>query len=298
MLSSLDELRAFAAVYESSGFTAAGQRLGLSTNAVSLRVAKLEDGLGIRLFLRTTRRVAATEEGRAFYTRVSRILNDLEEAEDELRNDAAGLRGTVRLAIPGGLATEQLFARLSELLEENPELSVQTRISSIPVDLVSEGIDIGVVVGQLPASTFVGRLLGRVTWVLAAAPAYLERRGHPRNPEELIRHRCLRLLSNPPQNEWTLVDRRGREVCVSVRGAFEADDSRALGEATYGGLGIGLRPSGECARAEREQRLERVLPGFRFQPLDVYALVPKGRIRIPRVVACLEVLRAAVRDLA
>ena len=94
------------------------------------------------------------------------------------------------------------------------------------------------------------------------------------------------------------MDRRGREVVAHVRGGYEADDSRALGDATYAGLGIGIRPAGECARAQREGRLERVLPGYRFQPLDVYALVSKGRLRVPRVAACLEALRAAVDELA
>lgn len=298
MLSSLEELRAFTAVYEACGFTAAARRLGLTTNAVSARVQKLEDGLGVRLFVRTTRSVAPTEEARGFYSRVNRILNELEEAEEELRPLAGGLRGTVRIAVPGSLATQPFFDRLRGLLDAHPELSVQTRVASAPIDLVSEGIDIGVVVGQLPESTFVGRLLGRAEWVLAASPAYFAQRGRPRAPSDLENHRCLRFLANPPQDEWTLVDRRGREVVVRVQGGYEADDSRALGDATYSGLGIGIRPLGECARAERDGRLERVLPHYHFQPLDVYALIPKGRVRLPRVGACLEVLRAAVHELA
>ena len=96
----------------------------------------------------------------------------------------------------------------------------------------------------------------------------------------------------------TVAEGRGREVSVRVGGGYEADDSRALGDATYAGLGIGVRPAGECARAEKDGRLERVLLGYRFRPLDVYALLPKGRVRIPRVAACLEALRAAVLELA
>lgn len=298
MRSSLDDLRAFAAVYEAAGFTAAARRLGLTTNAVSLRVQKLEEDLGVRLFSRTTRSVAATEEARGFYARVSHVLAELEEAEDELRPPSSGLHGTVRLALPAAVATEPLFDRLREVLDAHPRLCIQTRVTSAPIDLVSEGIDIGVVVGHVPDSTFVGRLLGRVTWVLAAAPAYLDRCGRPRAPQDLRHHRCLRLLSSPPQDEWTLVDRRGRAISARVQGGYESDDSRALGDATYSGVGIGVRPSGECARAERAGRLERVLPAYHFQPLDVFALIPKGRVRLARVAACLEVLRAAVLDLA
>lgn len=297
MPASLEEIRAFVAVFEAGSFTAASRRLSLTTNAVSLRVQKLETALDVRLFVRTTRRVSPTEEGRTYYGRVSHLLGELEDAEAELRPQSAGLRGVVRIAVPGALA-QPLLERMGSWLDEHPALVVQLRVASAPIDLVADGIDIGVVVGQVPETAFVGRLLARVTWVLAASPAYLAARGRPRTPSELASHRCLRLLSYPSQDEWTLVDRSGREVAVPVRGGLECDDSRALGDATYAGLGIGIRPAGECARATREARLVRVLPAYAFQPLDVYALVPKGRIRVPRVAACLERLRAAALEIA
>lgn len=294
----LEELRAFIAVFETGGFTAAGRRLGLTTNAVSMRVQKLEDSLGVRLFVRTTRSVSPTHEARTYYERTSEVLAALEDAERALRPGESGLRGTVSIAMPGVVATGPFLERLRELLDAHPELSVHTRISNTPINLAVEGVDIAVIVGQAPASTFVGRLLGRATWVLAAAPSYLERYGRPRAPRDLSAHRCLRLLTSPPQREWTLVDRRGREITVPVKGGYEADDSRALGDATYAGVGIGVRPAGECARAAQDGRLERVLPRFHFQPLDVYALLAKGRARVPRIAACLDTLRAAVLELA
>lgn len=295
---SLDELRAFVAVYEASGFTAASRRLSLSTNAVSLRVQRLESTLGVRLFTRSTRRVTPTEEGRVYYSRVTRVLVELDEAREELSLSSSGLRGTVRLAVPGQIATEPFLGHLRALLEAHPQLSVQTRVASRSVDLVAEGVDIGVIVGTLPETTFVGRLLGRARWVLAASPAYLETRGRPRTPADLSEHRVLRLLSHPPQDEWTLVDPEGREIVVPVHGAYEADDSRTLGDATYAGLGIGIRSAVECERAERDGRLERVLADYCFETLNVYALIPKGRIRIPRVAACLEALSSAVEELS
>jgi DNA-binding transcriptional LysR family regulator len=295
---SIEELRAFVAVFEAGGFTAAARRLTLTTNAVSLRVQKLEALLGVQLFARTTRRVAPTEEGRTYYARVSRVLAELEQAAEEVRPSDGGLRGSVRVALPGSIATEPFLRRLSTLLNEHPKLVLQTRITNGSIDPVSEGIDVAVVVGQPRDTSFVGRHLGRTSWMLAAAPAYLEAHGRPRSLADLSAHRCLRLLSTPPQHEWTLVDRRGREVVVPVSGGFESDDSRALGDATYAGLGIGIRPAAECARAERAGRLERVLPSYRFQPLDVYALVARGRVRTPRIAVCLDVLREAVAELA
>jgi DNA-binding transcriptional LysR family regulator len=229
---------------------------------------------------------------------VTPILTELDAARDELSTEGHSLRGTVRIALPGTLATEGLLARLRMLLDEHPRLAVQTRVTNTPINIAAEGIDIAIVVGQPAQTSFVGRLLGRPSWVLAASPAYLQRRGRPRTPRDLGAHRCLRFLSSPAQDEWVLVDRQGNEVTVPVSGDFEADDSRALGDATYAGVGIGIRPAGECARAQKSKRLERVLPAYRFQPLDVYALLPKGRVRIPRVAACLEALRAAVAEVS
>ena len=296
-LNSLDELRAFVVVADAGSFTAAARRLGVTTNAISLRVQRLEQTLGVRLFVRTTRSVTATTEGQAFRERVSKSLADLDDAEEALRPHGAGLRGTVRVAVPGAVATEPFLRRLRALLDAHPLLRVQTRVTNSPVSLAAEGLDIALVVGQLRASTFVGRLLGRATWVLAASPGYLNVHGRPRTPAQLENHQCLRLLS-PPQDEWTLVDEGGGEVTVPVSGTFEADDSRTLGDAAYAGLGIGVRPLCECARAQKAGLLERVLPRYRFQQLDVYALIPKGRVRIPRVAACLEALRGAVLELA
>lgn len=286
------------AVYDTGSFTAAGRRMGLTTNAISQRVLRLEDAVGTRLFTRTTRRVAPTDEARTFHATIARVLAELEAAEDALQPGDAGLRGTVRIALPAVLAGGPLHARLGALLVAHPQLAIEIHVASRPLDFVGAGFDIAVMVGPVPASTFVRRRLGRVSWVFAATPAYLARAGRPRAPADLAAHECLRLLTSPPQATWTLVDRRGRARVVAVGGRYLADDSRALGDALYAGLGIGVRPAGECGAAVSAGRLARVLPGFVFEALDVVALVPPGRIRTPRIAACLDALQAAVAALA
>jgi len=295
---SLDELLAFVAVAEAGGFTAAAQRLGLTTNAVSLRIQKLEEALHVRLLVRTTRSVALTDEGERFLARIAPLLTAIEVAQEEVRGGIGEVRGAVRIAIPGAVATKPFLDRLNVLFNRHPGLVVQVRVGGATSNLAAEGLDIALHVGQVPETTFVGRRIGTVTWVLAAAPSYLAKFGRPKLPADLSKHRCLRLFAHPPQSEWIIVDRRGNEVVVPVSGPFEADDSRVLGDATYAGLGIGIRPQGECARAENAGLLERVLPGHRFQPLDITALLPKGRSGIPRIAACLDVLREAVQELS
>lgn len=207
-IGSVDELRAFCAVAEARSFTAAAARLQVTTNAISLRVRRLEEALGVRLFVRTTRQVSMTDEGVAVHKTAARLLDEVDALEAEVRPDRADLRGTVRIAMPGVLASGPFFVKLRELQDVHPRLWVQTIVSNSPIMPSTEGLDIAIYVGRPPETAFVGRLLGRGSWVLVATPEYLRRHGRPTRPADLAGHRCLRLLSNPPQNEWTLVDTR------------------------------------------------------------------------------------------
>jgi len=294
---SLDQLVAFVAVAEAPGFSAAAKRLGLTTNAVSARIQTLERALDVRLFTRTTRSVALTNEGERYYTHVAAALAGLATAEEEIERGGHQLSGTIRIAVPGVMATSVFLKCLRDLLDEHPRLHVQIRVTSAVLNLAAEGLDIVLHVDRPADSTFIARFLGRPKWVLVAEPAYLDRYGRPRQPNDLAHHRCLKFLSHPAQDTWVLVDSRGRKTTAPVGGSFEADDSRTLGDAAYAGLGIGVRSISECESAAGEGRLERVLPDYWFQPREIYALVAKGRTRVPRIVACIEALRAAVRAL-
>src|SRR5262249_42977271 len=148
-----------------------------------------------------------------------------------------------------------------------------------------------IVVGEPTQPSVVARRLGTVAWSLAATPEYLARHGYPRRPADLRKHRCLRFLSSRPQRTWRLIDARGRHVEVAVGGTFECDDSRALGDATYAGLGIGVRPEAELSRAVEQRRLAAVLPGYRFGDFPLYAVLPRGRLRVPHIAAVVELLK-------
>jgi DNA-binding transcriptional LysR family regulator len=297
-LPSLIDIEAFVTVAETGSFTNAASRLGLSGNAVGLRVQRLEHALRVKLFVRTTRHVALTDEGERYLARIGPLLTEMQAAQEDMATRGDAMRGAVRIAIPGGVATEPFLDRLVTILDAHAALSVQIAVKNFTPNVAMDGLDIALVVGQLRDTSFVGRRLGQVTWVLAASPDYLDRHGTPRTPADLAAHRCMRLFTHPPQTEWVLLDRKGKETVVSVGGNFEADDSRLLGDATYRGLGIGLRPSGELKLAVKTGALRHVLPGYRFQALDVYALLPKGRAKLPRIAVCLDALREAIDQIA
>ena len=295
-LDDLEEIRTFALVVESGSLSSAARLLSITPNAVSRRVMRMERNLGIKLFRRSTRAVSVTSDGRALYTRARRVLDELDAAREELSAGRDDLTGSIRVAIPGGACSIGVLRGFAGLLDQHPDLRLQVRVVNTPVDPVGAGFDIVLHVGPLRDSRLVARPLLKASWALAAAPSYVARHGNPRRVADLANHACLRLAGDLPQDEWQLVDKAGKIEAISVTGAFEADDSRVLGDATYAGLGIGLRPERELDAAVKSGTLVRVLPDYRFAALDVYAVMPKGISKLARVTRMLGLLADVLRE--
>jgi DNA-binding transcriptional LysR family regulator len=293
-LDRIDDLRTFVLVVDAGSLSKAARMLQLTTNAVSRRLQRLEQQLGVLLLQRTTRRISLTDEGRILYARCGRIIAELDAVEQELHPSGDPLQGRVRLMIPAGAASQPLLDGIATILIRHPQLTVQLRIANSPIDPVAADADIGMHVGPVRDSSLIARKLATRSWVLCASPSYLKRHGVPRSPADLARHQCLRLLADRPQRTWSLVDGRGRKVSARVGGAFECDDSRVLGDAIYAGLGIGVRSDAELSAAVAAGTLQSVLPGYRFGAFDIYALVPPGRIKVPRIAAFVGLLHEVI----
>ncbi|MEQ1569198.1 MAG: LysR family transcriptional regulator [Myxococcota bacterium] len=293
----LDDLRMVVAVAEGGSLTAAAARLGVSLNAVSRRLMKLEAGVGVRLVERTTRSLALTEAGERLYRRATSVVQQLDEASAELSDRRGEPMGTVRVVLPSPAVTGDLLRRIDGLLAEHPRLQVQLLVTSRELPLGTD-LDLAMVVGELPDRVGIAaRKIASVHWWLCAAPSYVARRGAPVVPTDLTRHECLRYRGAAPQERWTLHGPNGQVVVVPVRGSFESDDSRILGDATYAGLGIGIRPPRELGRAIAAGTLVEVLPGWVFEPLPVYLASPAGRGRSPAVRTVASVLTEAIAEL-
>lgn len=298
MLDDVDGLRALVAVADLGTFSAAGRALRLSTNAVSARVARLEERLGARLFERTTRLVRSTPAGDRLLVRARRVLGELDLAEREVAT--GNLEGTVRVALPPDLAGPALMAALARVLVASPSLRLELFGRASPVDPRREGLDL--VVWGGPASRIppdlTARSVGAVAWSLCASPSYLATYGSPRHPADLSQHRCL-LARNPlPERTWHLVDASGREVSVAVTGTLESDHPRILLEAMLQGLGIGIRPAVEVQAAVARGEWGHVLPDWGFKPIPVSLVAPKGRLRVPGVRLVADTLEITLRQLA
>lgn len=291
MLKRIDELRIFVQVIDSGSLTAAARAMDLTIHQVSRRLAALEERLGTTLVHRSTRSLAASDEGQRVYAGALRILAEVEATERLLTRDDQ-LHGNLRLAIPGALAQGAWLERLYTLLGEHPDLSVDLMLVDTGVDVIAGGFDLALFVGVPPASSLIGLHLGRIRPTMCATPAYLDRRGRPQHPDDLADHDTLRFVADRGQSHWTLLHESGEEVTVAVKGQLASNDSRLLFNATQNGWGIGLYPSWLTYTAVNS--LEEVLPGWRFSGFPVYAMLPPARRGDPRTRAVLEATREAL----
>src|SRR3954471_16291451 len=185
-----DEINAFAAVADARSFTQAARRLGVSSAQVSKLVARLENRLGARLLNRTTRDVSLTDTGRAYLERARALLEDFETLEGSVR-DQGGPRGLLKVSAPVSFGATQLTPALLDFAAAYPEVSLDVSSTDRMVNLVEEGFDVAVRIGQLPDSSLIARKLAAVRIVTCAAPAYLQRAGVPLQPQDLSRHEAI-----------------------------------------------------------------------------------------------------------
>lgn len=292
-LDSLDDVRLFHQVVVSGGISAAARALQDNKNRISQRLAALEENLGVRLAHRTTRTFRLTEEGERFLASAETLL----EAADRCESSVASIRaleGRVRMAVRSAVAGLGLGAELAQLLKSAPGLHLQVTVIDEGVGLLAGGFDLFMQVGPLEDSSLIPIRLGAIPVVLAATPAYLDMHGRPKVPSDLARHHCIRKLGNAPERIWTLFDRMGRGCDAPIGGTFECSDSQIQRDILEAGHGISPRPAHEVQRAERAGRLERVLPGWAFDPVPVWVLGPKGRLRLPRIALVLDLLKRLV----
>lgn len=177
-------------VGEAGSFTRAARDMGLSQPSVSRVIGELEARLGVKLLLRTTRRLTLTAAGEKFLERAREILAELDNAEDAARG-VDSLRGTIRVALPAVFGTREVIPRLPEFLERHPLLRMELRVSDAYQDLVAEGVDVAIRLGPLSDSTFGVRKLATLRRYVVAAPAYLKARGAPKSPADLANHDCI-----------------------------------------------------------------------------------------------------------
>lgn len=276
-MDTLTGLRVFVKVVETGSFTAAAEALELSRAMVSKHVQTLEARLGVRLLQRSTRRVALTEAGSRYHARASAWLDDMETTEAELAQLTAEPRGTLRVSAPMSFGRVHVAPLLAEFLARYPGVRIDLALADRAVDLIEDGYDLAVRIGDLADSSLVCRRLAASRLLLCAAPDYLDRCGQPRHPAELSAHECLSYRLSDTPSEWSFTAADGTQATVRIDGRVRADNGEALCEAAAAGLGIVLQPDFIAGPYLHAGRLLALLPEWGTREIGIHAVYPERR---------------------
>jgi DNA-binding transcriptional LysR family regulator len=292
----LTEMEAFATVVDQGGFTDAAKKMGISKSAVSKHVSSLETRLGARLLNRTTRRVSPTEIGLAYYDRARRVLNDAGEADALVTAMQSAPSGMLRVSVATDFGVNHLSPILGDFLHSFPDITVNMVLNNRYVELISEGFDMAIRVGELEDSSLRARKLTETTKRMIASPDYFKKFGQPERIDDLNDHKLLHYSNQAAGNVWKITAPSGEVRQVRTAGSLTVNDGQSLLNAAIGGLGIAYLPSFLYAEPMRQGLLVDAIPELPEETQGIYAIYPPGRYTQPKVRAFIDFLVDQFRD--
>ncbi|MEL6438248.1 MAG: LysR family transcriptional regulator [Cyanobacteria bacterium J06621_8] len=270
-------LKAFTAVVEEGGFAAAARKLKLSRSQVNKFVINLEDRLGVQLFYRTTRKVTATDDGRAFYLRCVDILSSLEEAELAISQKSQQPKGILKINAPMSFGISVLGAVVAEFMIRYQEIEVQLTLEDRFIDPIAEGYDLVIRIGSQPqSSNLVVNHIKTIPRLICAAPSYLKTRGVPQVARDLKHHDCLHYGYLASGYHWLLI-KNGEEEKINVNGVLCSNNGEVLRDAAIKGLGIVMLPEFMIQSTLERGELQIILSNYRVMDLNLCAIYPLNR---------------------
>jgi DNA-binding transcriptional LysR family regulator len=266
-------MQVFVEAVRRGSFSAAGRHLNLSPSAVSKLLTRLESRLGARLINRTTRALNLTEGGAHYFQRCQEILGDIEDAEDALTGFVRAPAGILRINSTPGFAKHQLLPLMPAFQARYPRVTLDFQLTGQSVDLVAEGVDVAIRLGELKDTSLVGRKLGESQRLVCASPEYLAARGRPREPADLRQHECLRLSTSDTFNQWRFSSAAGTET-IEAQGTFVTDNVDALHQYALLGGGIARLSVFMVASDIKAGRLEPLLTEYGIEKQLIHAVYP------------------------
>lgn len=291
MVNKLAAMQTFVSIVDAGSLTAAAEDLGRALPTVVRSLATLERELGVRLLHRTTRRMSLTEEGRLYVERCRRILADVAEAEQALHYQQAEPRGELRVTAPVLYGQLKVVPAVTTFLKAHAQVKVELVLLDRVVNLVEEGLDVGIRIAPLPDSSMIATRVGEVRRVVVASPALLRRVGTPRHPRALTELPVIHFQGGLTAPVWSFVD-KGRVVSVPVEGRLVCNQAAAALEACARGLGFGRFLSYQVEALVARRRLRVVLARFEPPPIPIHILYAHARLMSPRVRAFVDWMKA------
>lgn len=289
----LESLETFATAVRAGSFAAAARVLGVTPAMVGRRIQALETSYGARLIERTTRAQRLTESGEAFLARAEAVLDAARDLDDSMRSAPGLLEGRIRMTGPATLGVFCLAAIAARFQAQHPATTVEMVLTDRRMDLISEGLDFSVRVGELQNSAMIARHVGTYRLTLVASPVHIERHGMPVSPTELAGARCLINLNMSPRNRWPFA-RDGRREVAEVQGGLQIDNGEALRSALLEHAGIAYMPLDLVGDDLASGRLVRVMPDWETMTLPIHLLHPSRRVT-RRVAALMEAIATELK---
>ncbi len=268
----LRQIESFVAVANKGSLTAVAKSEGVAPAVIGRHIDALEERLGVKLLVRTTRRISLTHEGAGFLDDCQRLLAEMATAEASVSAGGARASGTLRVTAPAGFGRRHVAPLMPLFLAQHPDLHISLNLSDRVVDIVNEGVDCAVRVGDLPDSSLVSVRLADNRRLCVAAPAYLKRAGMPRHPNDLARHDCLTLSSDASQTRGWAFSIAGALTHLRPSGRLDCSDGQVLHDWCVAGLGLAWRSTWEVEQEVAAGRLCSVLDEFIAPPNGIYAV--------------------------
>ena len=297
-MDTLEAMTVFVRVVERGSFSAVARELGMTQPTVSKQISALEQRLGGRLIARSTRQLSLTDEGQRYYRQCREILAAVDDAEHSFQTGREGVAGPLRIASSVSFGRLQIAPRLQGFLQRYPDITIDLQLSDQNVDLVSEGVDVALRIGDLKDSSLIARQVGLTRRLTVASPAYLKQHSALQSPGDLVRHNCILFNLLEPSDTWAF---DAGQHQVQVRGNVRSNNSEAIRQMVLSGLGISLSPSWLYREDIEAGRVIRVLEGYTPSSLPIHAVSPANRRQSARIRAFVDFLAkafAADEDLA
>jgi DNA-binding transcriptional LysR family regulator len=273
----LRDMEMFVRIVEAGSFSAAARDLNMGQPAVSKTIAGLEERLGVRLLIRSTRRLSPTEAGLAFYERALRAIAEANEAEAAARGAGAGLEGRLRIWAPVTFARLHIVPKVGEFLDAHPNLRLELVMDDRTVDLLTENIDAGFRLGVLTDSALTARKLAQADRLVVASPAYLAQRGVPASPGDLLEHDAVIYGQSAGGQEW-LFRRGDSETKVRLQARLTLSAAEGVREAVLSGQGFAISSRWMFAPELESGEVVPVLGEWSLPPMDLWVIYPSGRL--------------------
>ena len=272
----LAAMEAFVLVVDTGSFSAAARRLNVGQPAVSKLVAQLEERLGVKLLVRTTRGLTATEAGLKYYERARRSVEEADEAESAARGAGSDLTGRLRICGAVTFARIHLMPRLPEFLARHPELEMEVVLDDRNIDLVQEGIDVALRMGRLSDSSLTARRIASGRHVVVGTPAYFERTGKPTAPGDLAAHQAVIYDQEAGGKDWTF-QRDDAEIAVTLKGRLRVSAAEGVRAAVLAHAGIAVASEWMFSPEIADRTVQMVLQDWELPRIDLWAVFPAGR---------------------